>query len=86
MMTIFKYPLKLQNEQALELPIFCIPLSVQMQGDQLCLWCQVESEDVKEMRAVFIYATGQPIMQKVNMQFVDTVQMGPLVWHVFIEV
>lgn len=83
MRTIYKYPLLLTDSQILHLPSSAKPLSAQLQGDQLCLWAEVEDEwnPGKEV-VISIVGTGHPIPPGA-VNYLGTVQQGPFVWHVY---
>lgn len=44
MRAIFKYPLEITDVQTINLPYGFVPLTVQMQGKQLTLWAEVDSD------------------------------------------
>lgn len=84
MKTIWKFPIRLTDEQLVTMPRDSAALSCQMQDGQLCLWAFVESDAPMETRTVRIVGTGHPLDEG-GEQFIDTVQDGRLVWHVFID-
>ncbi len=86
MKTIFKYTLFVTDEQEVGMPDGAHVLSAQMQGDQLCIWALVDSEARTVNRNVRIFGTGRPVNIEGNWQFAGTVQEGPFVWHIFVEV
>jgi hypothetical protein len=86
-MTIYKYPLKITGTQQIELPINAVLLTVQMQGETLCLWAKVEERNTVDDRTIEIFGTGHPIDNYAR-SYIGTVQEecgadGVLVWHVF---
>jgi len=82
MITIYKYPIEVVDYQNVEMPIGAEILSAQAQKDILCLWAKVnQGVEGKSLRRFRIYGTGHEV--QVDGKFIDTVQMGPLVWHVF---
>jgi hypothetical protein len=84
MFVIFKYPLALIRHQSISLPIFARILTVQFQGDQLCLWAAVDTSLSSVPVQVYIYGTGHEISERdLQAQYVSTVQGGGFVWHVF---
>lgn len=86
MLTIYKYPLKLEDEQILELPVNSQLLSVIVQREVICLYVKVDSlEKYTNGHKILIIGTGDPLEQDVTIDFIGTVQMGPFVWHVFEE-
>ena len=88
MKRIFKYELIVANHSKLCLPVGAKILSVQAQRDTVCLWAVVD-ECQKELCFVdiFMYGTGQNISDKdlEDKRFAGTVQLGELVYHVFLQ-
>lgn len=86
MKTIYKYPLEVTDTQFVELPLGAEILTVQMQGNQLCLWALVNpSPDVfKKNRRIEIVGTGNPVPAG-DLKYISTFQMlgGGLIFHVF---
>jgi hypothetical protein len=83
-MTIWKFPLQVADRQTVMMPGGAAILTAQMQSGQLCLWAQVEATQTKTPRVIRIFGTGHGIPDADN-DYIGTVQMGPLVWHVFEE-
>ena len=81
---IWKYPLKLESEQAVLMPELARPLSVDWQDDQLTLWAEVATENPVVPRIVRIYGTGHPMCVEAG-KFISTVQGAGLVWHIYVE-
>ena len=81
-MVIWKYKIELVIEQMVEMPIDSKVLSANMQGDTLCIWVLVNENNKKTLRPVWIYETGQ-LIDEPSGRFIDTVQDGQHVWHVF---
>ncbi len=84
MKTIYKYTLKPENIQQIELPIDFEILSVQMQEDDICLWAKVSAGISKVKRTICIYGTGVNIKED-DLTHIGTVQDGIYVWHIFIK-
>ena len=84
MKTIWKFPLQVTDEQSVMMPAGSQPLTVQIQGEQVCLWALVNPDAEKEDRTVQIFGTGHPV--KVAGDYISTFQMrgGALVFHAFI--
>lgn len=82
MRAIWKYPLQITDHQHLLIPEKAEILSVEFQGETLCLWAEVEMSYPKEDRVIQIVGTGNPILNS-GRKFIGTVQQGPLVWHIF---
>jgi hypothetical protein len=85
--TIWKFPLSITDTQSIMLPVGARILSVQFQGNQLCLWVLVDlDERLVRRRTILIYGTGNPIDSEIEMQYIDSVQDVQLVWHIFEQV
>ena len=89
---IYKYPLRVMDEQYIPLPPSAQILTVDVQYGNLVLWALVDIDD-PEMdsgrRLIYVIGTGNMIQDDIeNMSYVNTVQMrdGNLVWHVFAEI
>lgn len=87
MSKIFKYDLEITDMQTLGLPKKAQILTVQFQGDKLCLWALVNPENSIEQRIFILVGTGHIINAK-DLSYIGTVQhhVGKLVWHVFEEI
>lgn len=85
MRTIWKFTLQITDMQKVRMPAGAKILSVQKQGFHVCLWAMVNTEQPLETRHIEILGTGNPISEGVGVSrtFIDTVQDGPLVWHIF---
>jgi hypothetical protein len=81
-MVIYKYPLKLVDEQTVEMPNSATLLHVAEQNGQLCLWAMVDPRREVVGVPIVIVGTGNP-MGNVG-KYLGTVQMGRFVWHVFL--
>lgn len=69
------------------MPVGSRPISVALQGDKLCLWAIVDTDEPKVTRTVLIAGTGHPISSEMSAdRFVGTfmVNGGALVFHVFV--
>lgn len=87
-MTIWKYSLKADDVQEVEIPIGSKLLSVQTQNGIPCLWVLVYEKNTKEVRKVYTFGTGEPLnFLPEALTFIGTYQMynGELVFHVFID-
>jgi len=82
-MVIYKYPLKLTDEQTIMVPVGREFIHCDVQGSQICLWAIV-NPNVAEIE-VQIRIVGTGIDFAGNVQHLGTVQIGGFVWHVFQE-
>ena len=84
---IFKYQLSITGTQVVQMPPNAIILTVQMQGEILCLWALVDLplEPLTKARTILLYGTGHPI--EGDPRYLGTFQVayGELVFHVFEE-
>lgn len=83
-MVIWKWPLKLDPYQAVEMPAGATVLTVQVQKDEPHLWALCDPERPKEKRHITMRGTGHPVPAYPG-QYLGTVQMfrGDLVLHVY---
>ena len=83
-MKIFKYPLKIIDEQVLELPVDAKILTLQAQNDLPFIWATVEPEAKTEKRTFMTYGTGHPLPASMDMHcYIGTYIVPNLVFHVF---
>lgn len=89
MISIWKFPLDIVDIQSIEMPFLSKAISVQFQGERLCLLVRVNTHASasKKNRLIRIVGTGNPMpeLDPGQWHFVGTVQQfgGSLVWHVF---
>lgn len=83
MTTIWKFPIKITDLQLVPMSKSAQIISAQIQGDVLCLWAIVDTNEVKDQRVIEIYGTGHPMRDQTQRRHIVTVQDGQLVWHVF---
>lgn len=85
MKTIYKYPLKVEDEQTVAFPMGATVLSAAFQGETLYMWALIDKdEECSESQKIFIYGTGHEIIEG-NSRFISTVFIGSLVFHVFVR-
>lgn len=85
MITIHKYELDPSNTRV-SMPIGATVLTAAFQGNTLCLWAKVDTDNALEIRDFYVYGTGHVISQKVDSSynFIGTSFMSNgLVFHVF---
>lgn len=80
---IWKFPLKVYDEFEIEAPDPIFPLSIQVQGEAICLWAIVNPDAPKVKKKIFCFGTGHTLSIK-NKTHIGTVQQGRMVWHFFI--
>lgn len=81
MKTVWKFQLRWTDQISVQMPESAKILSAQIQNGEICLWALVFPENTTESRRFRISGTGHPITEKV--EFIDTVQVDGLVFHVF---
>jgi len=83
-MIIYKQVLELTQLQEFELPEYTEILTVQFQGNQLCMWYKFNDTVIqrKVLYEIQIVGTGQSFEQN-EFNYITTVQQGPFVWHIF---
>jgi hypothetical protein len=82
-MTIWKYPFEITGPFELMLPTEAKILSVDVQGEQPCMWALVEAENILEERRFVIVGTGHPAPTPTASEYIGTFQQPPFVWHLF---
>lgn len=83
---IYKYPLEVRGLQNLQLPEGAEILTVQPQGNQVCLWALVSPDKETASRTIWIIGTGHQIDTTEHLgRYVATFQLnaGELIFHVF---
>jgi hypothetical protein len=83
MLTIFKYPIKLEECQTLEVPRGARFLDGQLQNNTMVLWALVNPDLEAEKRDIVIYGTGRPIYNHLETEYIATIQKDEFVWHIF---
>lgn len=85
MRTIFKYPIKVTDQQTVRMPQGAKILCVQLQFGGPCLWAEIEDSRPSEDRLIAVVGTGNPIPEAAELSYVGTVQQaaGHLIWHVY---
>lgn len=85
-MSIFKYILKLTDEQTIKIPGLLKVLTAQKQNGSLCVWAIVDQKGPLIKVKFRIYGTGHPFnTDNVELMYISTVQDEQFVWHVFME-
>lgn len=82
--TIWKFPLEISDTIRLDMPLGAEVLSVQMQDGTPTLWALVEPAMPLTAYSFRVFGTGHPVPNGAGLDvFVGTLQMGPLVFHMF---
>lgn len=99
MRTIYKYALMTTDKQTINVPFLNnddnigVPfkdqvLKVDVQNNQIFIWCLVDDELYKGTRTIYIYGTGHQIDDKISKEnYIGTYQLnnGSFIGHVFID-
>ena len=81
---IYKYKLKNEWDQNIEMLKGSKILTAQLQGDEICIWAMVDenNSNVNEKRNIVIIPTGTQIKYG-DLKYIATVQQTVFVWHIF---
>jgi hypothetical protein len=80
--TIWKFPLAIDVEQAIEVPEGARALCIQMQGETPCLWATVDPEAENTRWTIRMVGTGAGELEE-DMAYLGSVQTNGYVWHYF---
>ena len=85
MKTVWKFPVQIDDRVNVRLPMGATILTVDMQGDQLCLWALVDPDaSLNKVRTLRIAGTGHPITDEaVDHLGTFFLHDRALVFHVF---
>jgi hypothetical protein len=83
--TVWKYPLKVTDEQVKEIPAGSTPLFVAEQNF-LTLWMLVDDALPLQEHRIRVVGTGNPITFSMSQfRYAGSALMGGFVWHVWVE-
>lgn len=87
-MTIWKFPVPVNDRFTVNMPRNARPLSVQVQHNDVCMWALVDPTAPVVRREFRVFGTGHPVDLSGGSQtgaFVGTFQVygGDLVFHLF---
>lgn len=83
MKTVFKYPIDLRKDNALELPIGAeVRLFAEDPQGQICIWFEIDTDEKKTERKFRIYGTGHPMVNKWEIHL-GSIVSGQFVWHLY---
>jgi hypothetical protein len=83
MITIWKYPLTITDDQIVTMPEKSQILSVGLQNDAICLWALVNTNNDPTERHIYMFETGQPLEYISLLQFAGTLILHNIVLHVY---
>ena len=86
MKEIWKYTLPLTDYPVVSMQKGARVLSVGVQHGEVQVWALVDPEAPTELRRFMKIGTGQCMTETCveRIRFIGTVQMGDLVWHIFV--
>jgi hypothetical protein len=79
---IWKYQLKMEAMQFIQMPMNATILACQLLGDDITIWAQVNPNADSEQRKFEIVVTGHP-MPSLKRKHIATIKKSGFVWHVF---
>ncbi len=86
MKNIWKYTLPVTSHPILPMQKGAKVLSVDVQHGEIQVWALVDPEAPKELRRFRVASTGNAVGEEIeSLRFIGTVQMGDLVWHIFVH-
>lgn len=85
MKRIYKYPVPLNDDSAIDMPEGAQVLTVQMQHEQVWIWALVDPDAPMVTRRFHIVGTGHPIEHPDTLTYIGTFQVsgGMLASHLF---
>ncbi len=88
MKTIYKYILPLVDQTTHWIPGGGMRfLTAQYQGQDLCVWVEVNTAEAEKMVSFRIVGTGQPLGEAENYIHINTViDNNLMVWHVYVKI
>jgi hypothetical protein len=87
MRTIYKYPVQIEDEQTIEIPLLSKVLTVQIQHGKPYIWVAVDTDSKVVPFKFKLYGTGHPITNDSNYStYIGTFQLcsGDLVFHLYL--
>jgi len=80
---IWKFPISIEGETVLLMPDGAETLTVQAQYSKIAMWAVVDPSKPKVERTFISMMTGVPWEEDLYIRYIGTVQISPLVFHVF---
>ena len=87
MTVIWKYELKINDVQEIDIPNHANILDVQVQNGKPCIWARVNSDHPLRRTTIHTIATGQEFEYSNMGAYLGSYQLnnGELVFHVFVD-
>lgn len=87
MRTIWKYQIPIKPTVVIEMPkgakIFPHLAAVSQDKNHLVIWAEVDDRQPKEDRTFHIFGTGHEIPEHRQLDYIGTVPLRFLVWHLY---
>ena len=84
MKTIYKYPLEVKDLVRINMPRAAKVIHAGFDSqDRLCVWVVVDTDRPLHVRAFSVVGTGNPLESPHMWNHLNTVSVGPFIWHVF---
>jgi hypothetical protein len=88
--TIYKYLLKVDEDNEIELPKEARPIHIEMESSlRVNMWVLLDPEASKVMQYFLFFGTGHPIPPDVELTYIGTATnkaLSVFVWHLFKQV
>lgn len=82
---IYKYPIRITDEQTILLPKGAQPLSIGYQSGDIMLWCLIDPDAEKAAREIRVVGTGHDF-EPTGWQYLGSAWWTPpFVWHVWLR-
>ena len=81
MKRIYKY--ELEDGRGVEMPIGAKVLTIQTQNGLPYIWALVDIDAECDFRYFTIVGTGHDFPNADDFNYINTIQDGPFVWHIF---
>ena len=85
MKKIYKYKLDITDRQTIDLPRDAKLLDIQVQNSDICLWAEIEDDEVTVPALIECFGTGNGIYEDMGVDrfYIATVQKDGFVWHFY---
>ena len=86
MKAIWKFHIRVTDNQEIEMPVNAKILCVQMQGGEPFIWAEVDTDAPILKRKIKVFGTGHPMPDE-QMEYIGTFQMinGRVVLHAYAD-
>ena len=85
MKTIYKYPLEVKDLVRISMPRGAKVIHAGFDPqERLCVWAIVDTDRPLHVRAFCVAGTGNPFESPDMWEHINTVRIGPFIWHIFV--